>query len=805
MRYSTTLILAIVLLGIAALIYAYRDQLMTGGEKKPPEPAAAKGKPVVEDLALDSIAGATLEERGADGQLKKKMAFARKDGKWRLTEPLSAAAEEYEVNRLLRPVAEGKYRQSFEPGAKGQPGLEAEGLAPPAYRLILAAEAKGDKPARTVTVDIGKKSQIGEGLYVRVGDSKKVIVLDSGDLLDRAKEGIDTYRSKDLVTLNRDDLVRIDVEAEKGKVRLDKAEGGGEDRWVLAQPLAARADSETVGNIVRSTLGLKVKDFVDAAAKDLARYGLAKPRLTVTLWKAGTPEKPKNPPEKAGEKKEEKPAPKPEPVKAVTLKFGVWADMKNESVYLATDDSKAVVSVAADVFNADNKTLADLRDKHVLALDPAKATQVTVRLPPKLTDSGAGAAYELAKADGSWKVKVAGRPDVKADAGAVDALLKELAGLKVIYFAEGEHADVAKGFTAQGSVRIQVEKESAPVGFEVGTGADVPALVKNIREDWVGRVNEKGIPLLRKDWMELLDKQVFSIDPKKAKRLAIQTADRKVVLEKSGDKWELKEPVKAEPRAGFDADCLGAIQDLKCTKYVAATKDFKKYSLDPGELVVAVTLEPEKAGEKPVEKVLRLAHQEKATIVGRTDSSDLVFEVPLNTFKDLVGEPLATQVGELPSGKDVSALDIVTGNVTTKLLKVDEKWYRADAAGRPGDEVATDAAEDIVKTASALKAVRWAAYDAKDVAQFGLDKPAVTIKVAAGAKSGAILISDKEVPAAVVALFDERPLRFAMAQGGDKVAIVAGKTLETLLDAGRTFEAKKAEAKAGEAKPAEKK
>jgi hypothetical protein len=805
MRYSTTVILAIALLGIAVLMYAYRDQLITGEEKKPPEPAAARGKAVVEDLALDSITGATLEERGADGQLKKKMAFARKDGKWRLTEPLSAPAEESEVNRLLRPVAEGKYRQSFEPGAKGQPGLEAEGLAPPAYRLVLAAEAKGDKPARTVTVDIGRKSQIGEGLYVRVGDSKKVIVLDSGDLLDRAKEGIDTYRSKDLVTLSRDDLVRIDIETEKSKVRLDKAEGGAEDRWVLSQPMAARADGETVGNIVRSTLGLKAKDFVDAAAKDLARYGLAKPRLTVTLWKAGTPEKPKTPPEKAGEKKEEKPPAKPEPVKAVTLKFGASADMKNESVYLASDDSKSVVSVAADVFSADNKTLADLRDKHVLALDPAKATQVTVRLPPKLTDSNAEVSYELVKAEGSWKAKVAGRPDVKADSSAVEALLKELAGLKVIYFAEGEHADVAKGFKAQGSVRIQAEKESAPVGFEVGTGADVPALVKNIREDWVGRINEKGVPLLRKDWMELLDKQVFSVDPKKATRLAVQTADRKVVLEKTGTKWELKEPVKAEPRAGFEADCLGAIQDLKCTKYVAAAKDFKKYNLDPGELVVTVTQEPEKQGEKPVEKVLRLAHQEKATIVGRADPSDIVFEVPLTTFKDLVGEPLPTQVGDLPSGKDVSSLEITAASAKVKLLKVDEKWYRADAAGRPGDEVTTDAAEDIVKAASGLKAVRWAAYDAKGIAQFGLDKPAVAIKVTAGAKSGAVLISDKEVPAGVASLFDERPLRFAMAEGGDKVAIVAGKTLETLLDAAKAFEPKKAETKPGEPKPAEKK
>ena len=803
MRYSTTLILALVLLAVAALVYVYREPLFTGGEKFQSEPTAFTGKPLVEGVTMDLVTGATLEERAADGQMKKKMVLAKKDGKWRLAEPLAAAADDYEVGRLLRPVVEGKYRQSFEPGVKGQAGLDAQGLAPPAYRLTLISEAKGDKPARTIAVDIGKKSQIGEGLYIRLGETQKVIVLESGDLLERARAKIDSYRSKDIVTLMREDLVRIEIEGEKAlKVRLDKAEGG-EDRWVLSQPLAARADGEVVGGIVRATLGAKVKDFVDNAPKDLARYGLAKPRLVVTLWKAGPP--PLKPAaDQKGDKKEEKPAPlKPEPVKALTLKFGGWADMKNESVYLATDDAASVVSVAADVFTSDSKTLADLRDKHVLVLDAGRATQVQVRLPAKLADKGAEAAYELVKDAGVWKVKVAGRPDAKADSGAVEALLKELADLKVIYFAEGEHADVAKGFTPQGSIRTQVEKESAPTGFEIGTGADVPMLVKNIREDWVGRINEKGVPQLRKDWLDLLDKQVFALDPKKVTGLVIQTADRKVVLEKSGTKWELKEPIKAEPRPGFDTDIVSAIQDLRCTKYVAATKDFKPYNLDPGELVVTARLEPEKPGEKAVEKVLRLAHHEKAMIVGRTDAGDLVFEVPLGPFKDLVGEPLPTPIGDVPTGKDVTSLELASGSVKVKLLKVDEKWYRADAAGRPGEEWPTDGVEEIAKAAAGLKATRWAAYDAKEPARFGLDKPAVTLKVAAAAKTAAILISDKEVPASIAALFDERPLRYAMAEGGERIAIVSGKTLETLLDAAKTFEPRNPEPKPGEKKPEE--
>ena len=801
MRYSTTLILALIVLALAVCIYVFRDQLMSPA-KQPEKPAEALA--LLKDVKMDDLVAATLEEPAGDGKFKTRMALKKAEGLWRLTEPVDWAADDYEVGRLLRAAVEGRYRQSVEPGKKGQPDFKGLGLEPPAYRLVLTTAAKGQEEARKITVAVGRRSALGEGLYVRVDDAPKVDVLERQELLERARDKVNTYRGRELLAVARDDVARIDLAGEKGSARLDRADKD-KGRWVMAQPMAARVDPDAGSALVRAALGPTAKDFIDDSPKDLARFGLDKPRLTVTLWKQAPPEKPKA--DAAGAKKEgkpeEKPA-KPEFVKAAALRFGSWADLKNETVYFLADDGKHVVTVEAATFKDLDKSATDLRDKHVLAVDTAKVNKVTVNLPAKIAGAAAEVSYDLAKSDGKWKVLAAGRPEAKADEAAVEGLLKELADLKVLYFAEGEHADVAKGFTPQGSLRIQAEGETAQQGLDIGGTAEAPSLVKNIREDWIGRINEKGLVYLTKGALDYLDKQVLTLDPKKVTAIAIQTADRKVVLEKKADMWRMTAPIEAETAAGFAFDLLGQIQDLRCDKYVAATKDVAPYRLDKPQLVCTVTLAAEKEGEKPTEKVLRLAHDEKSRVVGQVEGGDLVFEVPAAVFAALAGEPLQKTLTDIPAA-DVKDIDLVTDKTKLRLVRIDTKWFRADAKGTPGEEIATDPAKGLAEAAANLSAARWAAYDVKGAATFGLDKPALKITIATDKASATVLISGKDVPGDVAALVDQKPVRYAMTEGGKRIAVLAGKPLETILGAPAAYEVKKEEPKKEEAAPAEKK
>jgi hypothetical protein len=781
MRYTSTLILALLVLAAATVIYIYRDQL--GGPPKPPE-KAAEVLPVLKDFRLEDVSEATLEESTTGGAWKPRLTLAHADGAWRLTAPVAWPADGFAVDRLLRAATDGKYRQSIEPGQKGAPTLAALGLEPPAYRLTLTSPAKDKEPARTTVIAIGKRSAIGEGLYIRVGDAPKVLVLERADLLEQARAKTDIFRSRELGTTRRDEIARIDLDGEKGLTELTHA-ADDPRRWVLAKPTPSRADPEAAAGLIRACLGLMVKDFVDDNPKDLAPYGLDKPRLTITLWKDAAAEKPKEAP-----KADAKPPAKPEPVRLTTLRFGAWADLKKQDIYVLTDDGKHVVTVSAANWKDLDKGPDALRDKHVLAVDLMKVSALSLKLPAKLAEGGKETAFDLTKTGDQWNVAPPGRPAMKADPAAVEALLQELANLKVMYFAEGDLADMAKTYVPGGWVRLTVEGAAAPEGLEIG---QTPWLVKNLHEDWIGRVNETSLKSLRQDWLDYVAPEVLSVREAAVTGLAIQTPDRKEVFEKKNNAWLMVDPIPSDIQAGFVEQVLKALASLRGEKIVAATRDFKPYGLETGQVAVTVTQTPAKAGD-PKEVTLRLARDAKGKVLGRTDSSDLVFEAPAGFFAQVVGEPVDRRMATL-SEFEVNRVEVTEGAATLVLIQDDNKWFRADAAGRPQEEVALEPMQELVAAVTDLSAARWAAYDTKDLARFGLDKPALRMKVTTDRGETVILVSDKEVPADVAGLLDQHPARYAMIEGGPRIAIIGGRTADLIVGARRTFEPKKDAAK----------
>ncbi|MFO8013602.1 MAG: DUF4340 domain-containing protein [Phycisphaerae bacterium] len=833
MRYTTTLILALVVIAGVVLVAVYYDELTgEGPAEEPDKPTAAKR--LIEDIDLDDVTGAILQEKDAEGNLVTRLAVEKTDDdEWRLTEPVTGAADDYTVRQLLRAAVEGRYRDTLDPGAEGQPTLADLALDPPTYRLTL--DAVVDAQTRTVTLAVGRKAAIGGGVYVRRDGEDRVVRFEQDDLLTRARQPLEKFRDTNLVDLVRDEVLRVTIRAPGTTLRLDRAEDE-EDRWVLAEPLAARADPDAVSELLRTAVGLIAADFVKDGVQDFGAYGLAEPRLTVTLYTAGKKDEDKDEGEetkdeakdedeakqKDGEEDEKKPA---EPEPAVRIAFGGWADLEQESVYARLGDSQTVVSVEKQDFTKLDKSLKDLRDRHVVALDADRAEEVAVDLPADLADGDEPVAYRLTKTDGTWHVQTEGGEPMKADAGAVDELLEELEGLKVLYFAEGARADAAEGFKPAGSVRLKVEKKAAEVGFEFGARKDdVPSLVRNLREDWVGRINEKDLEHLGRPWLRMVDKQVMAFDSGRATRLAVRGPDRTAVFEKEDGAWTMTAPVEEKPKAGFVTDRLDDLKDLQAEKVLAATDDFKTWNLADGQLAVTVTLEPDEteaaaggdadsdAGEakdegkdeeadeakeeakeeeaadaEPAEQTLVLARHEKAKVVGRREGRGLVYELPLSLMKDLASEPLdAAMIDLFASG--VRRVEVTAGDRKAAVVKVDDDWFRTDAEGRPDEEVDKDEVKEIIDAAVDLKAARWAAYQDARPADVGLDAPAVRVALTdKDGKTATVLLAAKDVDAKVAALFEATPLRYAMTEGGERVAIVAGKKVETLLSAADTL------------------
>ena len=97
MNFKTTLILAVVLLGLGAYIFFTKDK--GGGEKTE---VADTSERKLFTVKPEDITKITVTP--ADG---KRMVLQKPaDGKWRLAEPVAAQAEAFEVDNLARTLAE---------------------------------------------------------------------------------------------------------------------------------------------------------------------------------------------------------------------------------------------------------------------------------------------------------------------------------------------------------------------------------------------------------------------------------------------------------------------------------------------------------------------------------------------------------------------------------------------------------------------------------------------------------------------------------------------------------------------------
>jgi hypothetical protein len=788
MRYTTTAILAVLAIAAVVLVIIFWDNL-TGKALKPPQ--AKQAQPLVKDGSADDAEAVAVAVRGQDGTYADKLALRKVDGKWRVVKPVDWPADDYEARRLARAAVEAEYRRAIDLGARDAPAPASLGLDAPRLRVTADLKKTDKHPARTVVLEIGSKGAFGSRLYVRLQDPPKVVVLESADLLDRAAEDVATYRSRTLVDAKSEDVVRINLAGTKGQWRLDRS-GEDADRWVLSEPMAARADPEVTDKIVRDVLNLRVKAFIADGARDLAAYGLDAPRLSITLWKKGAPPPPAKEPEKPKDEKGETPAakpseprpegaaPAPKPEVLAALKFGSFADLKEKTVHAILDAGGSVVSVDAETLKDLDKPVADVRDKHVLALDTKRVTDIQVR-----NDKGT---LDLAKKDDAWTLKAAGRPDAPADAEAVEALLKELKDLKVLYFRERAEAGPEIPADAHG-VRLQLEGEASPRGMLLVLDEKAGTRVRNLREPWVGRLNEKDLVWFPKDWLAYPSKKVLSLKAEDAARIVVRTPDREVTLMRGDDKkWKLAAPVEAEANQDAVEGLLTELVFLKAKAFIAAATDFKPYGLEEGQVVCTLALKPAKEGAEPETRVLRLAVQPNGTINGRADASDLVFEVGETVLHKVAGEPLPNKLTEFYS-YDLTAVTLAAGGRTVGIIKKSGKWCHRTESGETGEEVTEQPLKDLPSAISTLEAARWASYEAKNLGQFGLDKPAIRITATTDKGDTILLVSDKAVPDPVQKLFDRHPARYAMLEGGKKVGIIAGSAVETILGSAKPPEA----------------
>src|SRR5688572_19438630 len=160
MNFKTTLVLLVLLVVAFGALYFTREKGGEGGAAKLDEDKKQK---------LFDVAAADVNKLVVAAGDGKRMSLEKSGTKWRMTEPVAAPAESFEVDSLVRAIAELESRGKVSSESASS---EATGLAKPRYVVDLSTSA-----GKTYTLNVGQKPAVGDIVYVSRKDQPGTLVV----------------------------------------------------------------------------------------------------------------------------------------------------------------------------------------------------------------------------------------------------------------------------------------------------------------------------------------------------------------------------------------------------------------------------------------------------------------------------------------------------------------------------------------------------------------------------------------------------------------------------------------------------
>jgi hypothetical protein len=531
MRWKTTAVLAVLLVGLATFFYVYEVRQGPAREKATTEKDRAwKG------FEWGDVEEVTITRKGETLQLKKA------GDAWQLAAPVQSRAETQPVQELVTSLATLRVEREIEanPTKLGDFGLET-----PAADIRFTAKGQSHR------VRLGGKNPTGLWAYAQLEDKPAVVLVPDSLLRDAQKPASD-FRDRTVLAFERGAVKALEVKPAGGQAVT--AERKGTDDWQLAGPAAVGADREQIAGLLDKLKAAKIKEFVTEPPKGPDPYGLERP-LGLTLW--------------IGEEKDRA---------ARTLRLGKAVPEK-KTVYAQREGDATVFTVDEELVKAVPTSAAALRDKTVLAYDRSKLERVEVESPKgKVT---------LAVEGGAWKITAPA--SLKVDETAMSDLLFKARDLRAKEFVAEDHKQLARYGLDRPEVRLSLwekdakepktllvaaakEKEQA---YATVTGGGTPPVVV--------LVDGKALTDLAKSAQDLRDRMVLaSFDVQNVTRVEIKRKDATLVLERKGDTdWQLVAPRQGKAQGGRVGDFLWTLRSLRWRELVAEQGwDAAKYGLD---------------------------------------------------------------------------------------------------------------------------------------------------------------------------------------------------------------------------------
>lgn len=384
---TSTLILVVVLAGLGAYIYFVES-------KKPAASAdgSSATKEKVFTVEADKINELRVTYQGETSLLKKE------DAGWKMIEPTPVDADPPEPIGVATALTNVEIVRVVDENATN---LEQFGLANP--QIAVAFKADGGASG---TLKLGNKNATQGEIYALKNDEKRVFLVSSFQETSFNRKPFD-LRDKKILKFERDKADSLILARGANSIELSRS--GSE--WKVVRPVPSRSDYSAIEGFITRLSSANMSKLVEENPKDVAKYGLDKPSMTVTIG--------------AGSAK-------------TVLEV---AKAKDGETY-ARDASRPMVFMVDTTLQGDlDKNFDDYRKKELFEFRPF----YLAKLRAALDAPGGPKTYEFEKQKPAtpsdpetWKVTRVGGASHTADQATIDDLLNKLVAIKAESFVDAK-------------------------------------------------------------------------------------------------------------------------------------------------------------------------------------------------------------------------------------------------------------------------------------------------------------------------------------------------------------------------------
>jgi len=588
MRWLTTTVLAVLLVGLGTFYYVYEIR------QAPERDKAAS----VKDRLWKELEGKDVEEIVVRKGDTEALHLKKSGDAWSLAAPVAASADKRAADDLAMSLATLRVEREIE----ANPQKPADfGLAPPAAEVTF--KAKGQDR----TVKLGAKSPSGIWAYAQEGGKPAVILIPEGILTD-AQKPANEFRDKTLLAFERKDVKTVDVRGPAGQV-VATAGLKGADEWQLTAPLTAAADREAIIGLLEKLRSAKIKEFVTDAPKSLGEYGLDHPtRVTLGMGEEASRT-------------------------TRTLRLGKAVPDK-KGIYAQREGDSAVLLVDEDLGRSVPTSAIAFRDKTIFAYDRSKLERAEVESPK--------GKVALALQDGKWRITAP--VALRADESAMSQVLFRARDLRAKEFVAEDGKRLAAYGLDKPQIRITVWEKDAkePKTLLLAPGREKDRAYATTLGEGAGEVaavDAAALQDLARGVTDLRDRSLSeAFDTKDIAHVSIQRPTVTLALDRTGtgeEDWQLTAPKKGRTRGGRVSELLWTLRNLKWKDLVAEQGwDPARYGLDSGATTITLT---GKDGQTIV--ALAVGKQEGGVTYVRIPGQPALYAIDSKTLGDLPGTP----------------------------------------------------------------------------------------------------------------------------------------------------------------------